>query len=178
MPVERRRRSVRRGVEHDVVGDLAALVLQRSESVAKRDADAMQCVGAGVVKVGIVCPRDHEHLVGRACPVRGVEHSVVGRIDDPVSGSLLIGTRGTEQTAARESREASLLVDEFSRDEWNAEELTVRVLDRGAGVGSGVDDRLGVAKSRCVLMDLDPVSKACSHPTIAHCSSEKVDQAP
>ena len=53
--------------------------------------------------------------------------------------------RGAQHAAADEAGEGPLLVEHLARHERQAEQLPVRVRQRGAGLVPVVDDRLGVA---------------------------------
>ena len=50
-----------------------------------------------------------------------------------------------QQAGLAEAAEAGLLLGDLARHERDAEELAVRVLERGACLSAGVDDRLRVA---------------------------------
>ena len=89
--------------------------------------------------------RHHEHLVGRAAPVRAHhEHPLV--VDDhPVLRlALRLGHRA-EQARLAEAAEAGLLLGDLAGHERDAEELPVRVVERCTRLPAGVHDRLGVA---------------------------------
>ena len=55
--------------------------------------------------------------------------------------------------------EARLLLGELAGDEGHAEQLPVRVLERGPGLPAGVDDRLGVAEVGLRRVLLQPVAQ-------------------
>ena len=52
---------------------------------------------------------------------------------------------GAEQARLAEAAEPALLLGDLAGHERDAEELAVRVLERGAGLAAGVDDGLRVA---------------------------------
>ena len=85
---------------------------------------------------------------GRAAPVRSDDGDVVVGEDDAFVGGQFGLDGGAQQTAAGEAGEGALLVEDLAGDERQAEDLAVRMGDRGAGLPPVVDDRLGVADLR------------------------------
>ena len=91
-------------------------------------------------------PGHDEHLVGHGAPERADHDDPVVGVDHPL-GRVLLRLDGRAQEArADEAGEAGLLLGELAGDEGHAEQLPVRVLERGSRLAAGVHDGLGVAE--------------------------------
>ena len=150
VPVERALVVVRRGVEHEVVGGVADV---RSRAGAARRGSRGRRPRRRAVRCsrgGTSCgARQHEHLVGRAAPERADDERPARRrarrrCPACSSASAMVHSRH----GLAEAAEPGLLLGDLAGHERDAEELAVRVLERGAGLPAGVDDRLRVAHRR------------------------------
>ena len=154
---------VRGGVEDQVVGDVAQHGAQPAESDLERPSDGEQVGGRTVVEVGSVGAGDDEHLIGGAAPERADHQDLLVGVDDPVADVLLGVDGGAQEAPTGEPGEAGLLLHQLAGDEGHPEQLTVGMLDRGAGFPAGVDDGLAVAQSGNLGVLPDPVADGPHH---------------
>ena len=96
-------------------------------------------------QVGLVGAGDDEHLVGGRAPERAHDHDPLVGQQHPVAGRLLLGDGGAEHARVGAVGEALDLGVQLLGHERDAEQLTVRVLERGTRLPAVVDDGLGVA---------------------------------
>ena len=91
-------------------------------------------------------PGQHEHFVGDGAPEGADDHDPVVGVNHPLGRVLLRLDGGAQEARADEPREPRLLLGQLAGDEGHAEQLPVRVLERGARLAAGIHDGLGVAE--------------------------------
>ena len=156
---------VRRGVEHQVVGDVADLRAQ--ERTARRGWPGPR-PRRRPVTVFSRCTSwvrgTHEHLVGRPAPVRAHHQHPVVVEHDPVLGADARPRPSCRAGRTRRS-DGTRPPPRRSRPGTNGmpEQLPVRVVERRAGLATVVDDRLRVADRRAPGVVLDAVADGRHH---------------
>ena len=145
VPVELAGVLVRRGVEPEVVRQVAECRVEVLDGVADAAADGLEAGRVGVLQVGLVAAGHQQQLERGAAPERGDAHHVVVGEHHAILGGDLGLDRGADDAAAGEAGEGALLVEDLAGHERQPEDLGVRVGERGAGLAAVVDDDLGVA---------------------------------
>ena len=137
---------VRGRVEDDVVGDVAHGLGQLLQRAADGLAHGHQVLGRAAVEMRVVLPGHDQHFVGDGAPEGADHHDPVVGVDHPFGRVLLRLDGGAQEAGPDEPGEAGLLLGQLAGDEGHAEQLAVRVLERGPRLAAGVHDGLGVAE--------------------------------
>jgi len=122
---------------------------QHLDRVADGPPDRGQRFVAGVGEVQFVVARDDQQFVRGAAPVGADAHHVVVREENALALTDLRFDRGAQDATTLETAEGTLLFEQLARNEWEAEQLSVRVGDRCARLAAVVDDGLRVPDVRC-----------------------------
>ena len=135
-------------MEHEVVGHVAEGFAKVEQRVANGATDGGQRCVAGVLQMQVVLARDDQQFVGAAAPVGAQAHDVVVGEHDALAIGELGFDGGAQDARTLEAGKGALFFQNFARHERQAEQLTVRVGQRGTGLATVVDDGLGVADVR------------------------------